>query len=105
MKDVGKGMKNMAQEIDALFTPMLNAMHDFIEKDEKEIGCLSDNEHKTTIKIVNWFARLYDTKREREDEPIQHKPKQVPPNILYSDIVGMNIEMDMKHSRNIQMEV
>ena len=54
---------------------------------------------------MNWFARLYDTKREREDEPIQHKPKQVSPNILYSDIVGMNIEMDMKHSRNIQMEV
>ena len=95
----------MAQEIDELFTPMLNAINDFIEKDEQEVGCLSDREHKTTIKIVNWFARLYDTKREREDEPIQHQPKQASPNILYNDIVGMNIEMDIGHSRNMQMEV
>ena len=96
---------NVAQEIDELFIPTLNSLHDFMEMEEKEIGCLSEKEHRIAIKIVNWFARLYDMKREREDEPIEHKPKQAQTNYFYSDIVGMNIEMDMKHSHNMQMEV
>lgn len=94
---------NMAQEIDMLFMPMLNALHDFMDEEENEVGCLSEKEHLTTMKIINWFSRLYDAKREREDEPTKKTNVIVQATYIRDD--EDEAEKSISNSRVLEIEV
>lgn len=98
-----KGDENMAKEIDELFTPMLHALHDFMDEEEKNVGCLSKKEHLTTMKIINWFAQLYDAKREREDEPTEKKNAAVQSACIRDD--EDEAERSISNSRILEMEI
>ena len=100
---VKKGMVNMAQEVDILFMPMLNALHDFMDEEENEVGCLSEKEHLTTMKIINWFSQLYDAKREREDEPTKKTNVIVQATYIRDD--EDEAEKSISNSRVLEIEV
>ena len=49
----------MEQEIEMLFAPLFKEFDIFFKRDEKEIGCLDERQHKKMMAIYNDVATLY----------------------------------------------
>lgn len=49
----------MMNEIDNIFNELINAHDNFLSVEEKEIGCLTAEEHANFIKIRNYIDDVY----------------------------------------------
>ncbi len=49
----------MEQEVESLFAPLFKEFDIFFKKDEKDIGCLDERQHKKMMAIYNDVATLY----------------------------------------------
>lgn len=54
-----KGMVIMMNEIEKTFKELIDAQDKFFEKEEKELGCLTVEEHANFIKIRNYIDDVY----------------------------------------------
>ncbi len=49
----------MEQEVESLFAPLFKEFDIFFKKDEKDIGCLDERQHKKMMAIYNEVATIY----------------------------------------------
>lgn len=72
-------------EVDLLFKPLIKAMDDFLDMEERDCGCLSNEEHNIFLKMRNYCAELYGRKAAPKIEHFSKEKQSVIPLIFLAD--------------------
>lgn len=77
--------KTIMSEVDLLFKPLIKAMDDFLDMEERDYGCLSNEEHNKFLKMRNYCAELYGRKATPKIEHSSKEKQSVIPLIFLAD--------------------
>lgn len=90
---------NMEQEIEMLFAPLFKEFDIFFKRDEKEIGCLDERQHKKMMAIYNDVAMLYMQVLNGECEQLPQKNEMANSSdvVLNESLISKN-SMRRKHT-------
>lgn len=60
--------KNLSddEKMEIMFSDLINAMDDFLDIEESEIGCLTEEEHERMIDDRNYYSDLFLQKTKKE---------------------------------------
>lgn len=84
-----KGMVIMMNEIEKTFKELIDAQDKFFEKEEKELGCLTAEEHSNFIKIRNYIDDVFMRVINAEDkQPQKQNTDTALPIIVENDDEG-----------------
>lgn len=73
VNDVRKGMLNVTHEIESLFEPLFNEFNVFFKREENEVGCLTEKQHKKMMAIYNDIDTIFIQVLNENVEQIEEK--------------------------------
>lgn len=67
-KEMRTEWKNLSddEKMEIMFSDLINAMDDFLDIEESEIGCLTEEEHERMIDDRNYYSDLFLQKTKKE---------------------------------------
>lgn len=100
-------MVNMMNEIEKTFKELIDAQDKFFEKEEKELGCLTAEEHANFIKIRNYvddvFMRVINAERGEDKQPQKQNTAMLSIIVENNDEGGADICFNRRSRHEFEM--
>ena len=97
----------MMNEIDNIFNELINAHDNFLSVEEKEIGCLTAEEHANLIKIRNYiddvFMRVINAERGEDKQPQKQNTAMLSIVVESNDEGGADICFNRRSQHEFEM--
>ena len=98
-------MLNVTHEIESLFEPLFNEFNVFFKREENEVGCLTEKQHKKMMSIYNDIDTIFMQIMNENVEQTKEKNICENPQTIFIRDDEDEAEKGISNSRALGMEI
>lgn len=91
------------EKLEIMFSDLINAMDDFLDIEECEIGCLTAQEHERAIDDRNYYSDLFLKKTKKETTPTPTTVESLSYLPDWDDCTEIDSFMQKKRQREMEL--